>query len=311
MYKFQLTPIKLSHGAAQRKREKQFCFLRSAEERCIARHGNAGRQKLRTEHLTISLKLLSIESRQWGNWPHGKEGAWSHGGRKWYTCRLTLLHCFLPRGPGNVRSRLRPSYNASDHSQVRKGSLLFSADSTSLKRGIRSSDSKVPRSTFVPGRQSRKSGKRVCCGLMFMGVCPAFSPKIEQTTTILIPSALEELTQRSPSFPQCFPLNGRFYCCRSEIVQLCEKVQLPTFPKRSWWCSLIRDAETPGESRFVLGRQRPEWIISPRDRKKHGKALWIRPVTSAPSPGSCMKSYFVKEGRVPPCNKCLITELYS
>lgn len=24
-----------------------------------------------------------------------REGALSHGGRKWYTCRLTLLHCFF------------------------------------------------------------------------------------------------------------------------------------------------------------------------------------------------------------------------
>lgn len=92
-----------------------------------------------------------------------KGGSMSRGGRKWYvhlqTCSAPSL---FPRGPGNVRSWLYPSYNGMDYSQVRKGSLLFRADSTSLKRGIRSSDSKVPRSTFVPGRQSRKSGKRVC-----------------------------------------------------------------------------------------------------------------------------------------------------
>ena len=30
MYKFQLTPIKLSHGVAERKTEKQFCVISSA-----------------------------------------------------------------------------------------------------------------------------------------------------------------------------------------------------------------------------------------------------------------------------------------
>lgn len=53
MHKFQLTPIKLSHGAPERKREKQFCSLSSAEERCRAPHGNAGLQKLKSEHLTV------------------------------------------------------------------------------------------------------------------------------------------------------------------------------------------------------------------------------------------------------------------
>jgi len=53
MHKFQLTPIKLSHGAAERKIEKEFCILSSAEERCIANHGNAGLQKLKIEHLSV------------------------------------------------------------------------------------------------------------------------------------------------------------------------------------------------------------------------------------------------------------------
>lgn len=42
--------------------------------------------------------------------------------------------------------------------------------------GIRSSDSSVPRSTFVPGRQSRKSRKRDWGGLIFMAVCATLSP---------------------------------------------------------------------------------------------------------------------------------------
>lgn len=82
----------------------------------------------------------------------------------------------FPGGPGQVRSWPHPRDQDTDYSHVRKGSLLVRADSTSLKRGIRSSDSKVPRSTLVPGRQSRKSGNRVCGGFMFMGVCLAFSP---------------------------------------------------------------------------------------------------------------------------------------
>lgn len=64
-----------------------------------------------------------------------------------------------------------------DYSHVRKGSFLLSTDSTSLRIGIKSSDSKVPRSTFVPGRQSRKSGKRVCCAFMFTVVCATVSPR--------------------------------------------------------------------------------------------------------------------------------------
>lgn len=63
-----------------------------------------------------------------------------------------------------------------DYSHVRKGSFLLSTDSTSFRIGIKSSDSNVPRSTFVPGRQSRKSGKRVCCVFMFIVVCAIVSP---------------------------------------------------------------------------------------------------------------------------------------
>lgn len=54
---------------------------------------------------------------------------------------------------------------------------MLSTDSTSLRMGMKSSDSRVPRSTFVPGRQSRKSGKRVCCGFMFIVVCAMVSPR--------------------------------------------------------------------------------------------------------------------------------------
>lgn len=90
-----------------------------------------------------------------------KGGSRSHGGRSGTPADLSAPRLF-PRGPGNVKSQLHSRHKGTDYSQVRKGSLLFRADSTSLKRGIRSSDSKVPRSTFVPGRQSRKSGKRVC-----------------------------------------------------------------------------------------------------------------------------------------------------
>lgn len=52
MYKFQLKPIKLSHGATERKREKQFC---------ITYHRNAGLHSMKTEYLFM-FKLSYYQS---------------------------------------------------------------------------------------------------------------------------------------------------------------------------------------------------------------------------------------------------------
>lgn len=62
------------------------------------------------------------------------------------------------------------------YSQVRKGSLLLRTDSTSLRMGMRSAPSKVPRSTLVPGRESKKSGKRLCWGTFILPAWAMLSP---------------------------------------------------------------------------------------------------------------------------------------
>lgn len=55
----------------------------------------------------------------------------------------TLLCSIASKRSGNVRSRLHPSYNDINYSQVRKGSLLFRVRFTS-EQGTDLSDSKVP-----------------------------------------------------------------------------------------------------------------------------------------------------------------------
>lgn len=103
------------------------------------------------------------------SWPHGQEGVLSMEAESRAPAdQLGSISCSMR--PRKCQVVAASCDNDNDYSQVRKGSLLFRADSTSLKRGMRSSDSKVPRSTLVPGRQSRKSGKRLCWGLMAMGV---------------------------------------------------------------------------------------------------------------------------------------------
>lgn len=171
-------PIKLSHGVAGIFKEL-FCIINSALSVTEMQAGGKWRERLFMCHLS------SWKSSPGNDWL----AAWTRsvGTEAGSSTPVDLLGssaCSTRPRKGQVTAATH--YHGSHHSQVRKGSLLFSADSTSLKRGIRSSDSKVPRSTLVPGRQSRKSGKRVCWGLTAIGVWPAFSPVIEGQ--LLLPS---------------------------------------------------------------------------------------------------------------------------